>query len=98
MDCEGGLTKLDTPLHSPRHTMGTDMNLVMAYWELEKKSQYTITRKWVMGHAADKKKEKPDTMTPMEHANIGYDLEFDLSIFCLIVEFDAPEGRYQILS
>jgi len=26
-----------------------------------------------MGHAGDKKKEKPDTITPMEHANIGYD-------------------------
>ena len=26
-----------------------------------------------MGHAGGKKKEKPDTITPMEHANIGCD-------------------------
>jgi len=53
--------------------MGTDMDLVMAYWELEKKSQHAITRKWVMGHADDKTKEKPDMITPIEHANIGCD-------------------------
>jgi len=55
VDCERGLTKLDTPISSPPHTMGTNIDLVMAYWELYNNSQHTITRKWVMGHADDKR-------------------------------------------
>ena len=51
--------------------MDTYMDLGMAYWEPDSKSQHTITRKWVMEHADDKKKEKPDMITSMEHVNIG---------------------------
>jgi len=33
-----------------------------------------------MGHADDKKRDKPSTITPMEHANIGCDEDTEISI------------------
>ena len=48
MDCESGLIKLNAPITTSRHTMATDMDLVMAYKQLEGESKYTINRKWVI--------------------------------------------------
>ena len=42
MDCKGGLDKLDADIYKPRHTMDTDMDLVMAYKELESQTKHTI--------------------------------------------------------
>ena len=69
MDCKAGLDKIEAPVYGPRDTMGTDMDIVMAYHALKEKSKHTVSHDWVMGHAKEKKKDKPETITDMEHVN-----------------------------
>ena len=74
MDNEGGLTTLDTPIGSPTATMSTDMDLAMAYkHHLDTCPQHQVERRWVMGHADSKKKDEPETITPIEQVNIDCD-------------------------
>jgi hypothetical protein len=70
MDCEGALTKLTKPIYKPKNTMamGTDMDLVMAWKQLQDDSKHTITTEWVMGHATEKKKNRSE-ITNMEWEN-----------------------------
>lgn len=76
MDNKGGLTTLDTPIAGPTATMGTDMDLAMAYKKLaDNCPQHQVERRWVMGHADVKKKDEPETITPLEHVNIDCDLD-----------------------
>ena len=37
MDCKTGFNKIETPVYGPRDTMGTDMDIVMAYHALTEK-------------------------------------------------------------
>ena len=76
MDNEGGLTTIDTPIAGPTATMGTDMDLAMAYKQLaDSCPQHQVERIWVMGHADVKKKDEPEAITPLEHVNIDCDLD-----------------------
>ena len=80
MHCGEELKRLDVPWYSPQQTMDTNMGLVMAYWKLNELSQYIVTRRWVMGHADDKKWGKPSTITPIEYANIGCDEDTEIRL------------------
>jgi hypothetical protein len=73
MDCKGGLTKLDERITNPRQTMAADMDIVMAYQQLERSTPHTLQRQWVMGHADVKKKDKPETITDREWDNVSCD-------------------------
>jgi len=73
MDCKGGLDKIEAPIYTPKDTMGSDMDIVMAYKALQDQSKHTVSHEWVMGHADEKKKDKPETISPMETENIGCD-------------------------
>ena len=75
MDCESGLTKLNAPITTPRNTMATYMNLVMAYKKRVDESKHTINRHWVMGHADVKKRDKPEEITPLQYDNTACDNE-----------------------
>ena len=77
MDCEAGLKTIAQPIYTPRQTMGTDMDVVLAYNKLKKESKHTIRGQWVMGHTDIKKKDKPDTITLTEKENIECDAEAD---------------------
>ena len=69
MDCEAALKKLSMPIYKPGHTMVTDADIIMAHNQLKANLQHTVTEKWVMGHASDKKREQPHTITEIERAN-----------------------------
>ena len=58
MDCEGGLKKLGCQISKPSETMDTDMDIVMAFNQLQKETKHDITKEWVMGHAKEKKKRR----------------------------------------
>ena len=92
MDNEGGLTKIAQEITTPRQTMGTDMDIVLAYNKLRESSQHTILPKWVMGHADEKKKENPDKITDIEWENIGCDAEANAR-----VEQDLPPKPFEPL-
>ena len=88
MDNEGGLITLAKPILAPRDTMRTDIDLVMAYNELQENSKHAVTHEWVMGRADVEKKDKPETITPMEHKNIECD-EADEKV----EKMDIEEGK-----
>jgi len=88
MDNEGGLTKIAQEITTPRQMMGTDMDIVLAYNKLRESSRHTILPKWVMGHADEKKKDDPDTITAVEWENIGCDTEANAR-----VEQDLPPNH-----
>jgi len=75
--------------------MGTDMDLVMAYWKLTESSQHTVTKKWVMGHAYDKKRDNQVSITPMDHAHIECDDDADDCVESGVpAKLFAPLPRY----
>ncbi|KAL7536722.1 hypothetical protein ACHAWF_007008 [Thalassiosira exigua] len=65
MDCKAGLVTLEQPLFKPSQTMAPDMDVVMAYRDLRSRIEHSIQAEWVMGHADTKKKDKPETITPI---------------------------------
>lgn len=71
MDCKGGLEKLDQRIVHPSQTMASDMDIVMAYQQLERQINHQVTRQWVMGHADEKKKDKPESITDLEWDNVS---------------------------
>ena len=75
MDCKAGLETLEQPLFKPSQTMAPDMDVVMAYRDLRSRIKHSLQAEWVMGHADTKKKDKPETITPIEHENIECDAE-----------------------
>ena len=72
MDCEGAPTKLETPIYAPKQTMGTDMDLILAYQKMWEETKHTVSIKWVMGHVSIKRKYQ-SKITPMEWENEDYD-------------------------
>jgi ribonuclease HI len=80
MDNEAGLNTLDTPITYPSQTMGTDMDVTLAYQKLRSESKHTVDVKWVMGHADRKKKNNPQDITPSEYTNIDCDEEASLRL------------------
>ena len=71
MDCS--LKNTNKSISTPSQTMGTDMDIVMAYHKLRDESKHTVRGEWVLGHADDKKKDKPKTITDMEIENLECD-------------------------
>ena len=69
------MTKLEKEIFRPVNTMSTDMDLVLVYKKLIKESKHTIVLKWVIGHADEKKKAKPLTITLIEQEHIECDEE-----------------------
>ena len=73
MDWKGGLTKLEAEIYKPRQTIDTDTDIVMAYKLLLRNTKHTVIHRWVLGHADEKKKDKPAYNTTMEQENIECD-------------------------
>ena len=75
MDNKAGLNTLDTPITFPSQTMGTDMDITLAYQQLRSTSKHDVEVKWVMGHTDRKKKDNPQDITKSEYTNIDCDQE-----------------------
>ena len=56
------------------------MDIVMAYKAPQDQSKHTVSHEWVMGHADEKKRDKPETISPMETENIGCDKEANVRV------------------
>jgi ribonuclease HI len=75
MDCEAALTALALPPQKPSHNMVTDADLIMARAHLKSIIPHTVTEKWVLGHASEKKKHAPETITSLERDNSECDAD-----------------------
>ena len=60
--------------------MVTDANLIMARAHLKSIIPHTVTEKWVLGHASEKKKHAPETITPLERDNSECDADAEQCI------------------
>ena len=69
MDCEAALKALARPPYKPSHNIVTDADLIMARARLTSIIPHTVTEEWVMGHASEKKKNAPETITLLERDN-----------------------------
>ena len=69
MDCEAAIKDLAQPSFKP--------GLIMARARLKSTIQYTVTDEWVMGYASEKKKNAPETITPLERDNSECDLDIE---------------------
>ena len=49
--------------------MVTDANLIMARARLTSVIPHTVTEEWVLGHASEKNKHMPETITSLERDN-----------------------------
>ena len=76
MDNEGGMDKLAQPITHPSQTMDTDMDIVIAYNEIQEKSMHKVSHEWVMGHTGEKPDKKSD-IKPFEWDSIECDKETD---------------------
>ena len=75
MDFEAALTALAQPPYKPSHNMVTNADLIMARARLKSIIPHTVTEEWVMGHANEKKKHVPETITPLEWDNSKCDAD-----------------------
>ena len=69
MDCESALKSLEKEFYKLGHTMDIDMDLVMSHKQLKENSNTLSQKKWVVGHAREKNKDCPKTVTEPEEDN-----------------------------
>ena len=69
MDYEAAMKALSWPTCRPGHNMVTDADLIMARAWLESITPHTVTEAWIMGHASEKEKHDPDTITDLKRDN-----------------------------